>query len=188
MMNEQVQIAGDIVLKGGIILYPTDTIWGIGCDATNQEAIQKLFKIKQRPDNKSLLVLMDGLKMLSVYLEYIPDSAREIINTAQKPTTIIYQKARNLAPNLLGEDGSVGIRITSDPFCKQLMGFTGKPIISTSANLSGKPTASSFFEIEEIIRDSVDFVVEWRQHETDPATPSSILKIGPKGKITVLRP
>ena len=116
MMTEEVRKTGNIILNGGIILYPTDTIWGIGCDATNPDAVQKIFKIKQRPDQKSMLVLMDKPSMLSGYVEHVPESAMEIIRSASKPTTIIYPNAKKFAPNLLSEDGSIGIRITSDPF------------------------------------------------------------------------
>lgn len=173
---------------GGTILYPTDTIWGLGCDATNPEAVQKLYKIKQRAAHKSMLVLMDGLSMLSKFIEHIPDPALEIINSAAKPTTIIFQEARNFAPNLLAEDGSIGIRITTDPFCQQLIELTGTPIVSTSANISGTQPASTFSEIEPEILKQVAYVVNWRQKEIKPATPSAIIKLDPQGGITVLRP
>ena len=138
-MIDEVRKAGITILEGGIILYPTDTIWGIGCDATNPDAVQKVYQLKQRSDHKSMLVLMNGISMLSRYLDRIPESAKEIIASAVKPTTIIYPGAKNFAPNLLAEDGSIGIRITSDPFCQQLIELTDKPIVSTSANISGKP-------------------------------------------------
>ena len=188
MMHEQVLKAGAIIHKGGVILYPTDTIWGIGCDATNQNAIQKILNIKHRPDKKSMLVLMNGISMLSEYVDQIPDSAHDIINSAKIPTTIIYPQARNFAPNLLAEDGSIGIRITSDPFCRQLIEVAGIPLVSTSANISGNPSVSSFSEIEEQIIENVDYVVEWRQDEISSASPSAIVKLYSQGRVTVIRP
>lgn len=187
-MIDEVRKAGITILEGGIILYPTDTIWGIGCDATNPDAVQKVYQIKQRSDSKSMLVLMNGTPMLSRYLDHIPESAKEIIASAAKPTTIIYPCAKNFAPNLLAEDGSIGIRITSDPFCQQLIELTGKPIVSTSANISGKPPATAFKEIDEIVRKQVDHVVEWRQKEITSSVPSTILKLDTQGRITVIRP
>lgn len=186
-MVDEVQKAGSVILEGGTILYPTDTIWGLGCDATNPEAIQKIYQIKQRSDRKSMLVLMDAPSMLPKYLEHFPGTAVEIIESVEKPTTIIYQGAKNLAHNLMAKDGSIGIRITSDPFCQQLIKHTGKPIVSTSANISGRPSPSSFGEIEMSVRQQVDYVVIWRQDETTPANPSAILKLGPQGEITVIR-
>ena len=169
-------------------MYPTDTIWGLGCDATNKEAVQKLYQIKERSHKKSMLVLMDGPSMLSKYLEYVPESAMDIIISAERPTTIIYQNAKKFAPNLLGEDGSIGIRITSDPFCRKLIETTGKPIVSTSAKISASTSPSSFSDIENSILQKVDYVVKWRQDETTTTTPSTILKLDSKGGITVLRP
>ncbi len=188
MMVEEVRKAGDHIKNGRIILYPTDTIWGIGCDATDPRAVQKVYNIKQRSDRKSMLVLMDGPIMLSRYLNNVPEAALEIIDSAAKPTTIIYHGARNLAQNLLAEDGSIGIRITSDPFCRQLIERTGKPIVSTSANISGKPSPSLFSEIEPQLLKLIDYVVNWRQEETSPTNPSTILKLDEHGEITVIRP
>ena len=188
MMDEQVRKTGAIILIGGTILYPTDTIWGLGCDATNREAVKKLYQIKERPNKKSMLVLMNGPSMLSKYLDDIPESAMDIIIAAKRPTTIIYQNAKNFAPDLLGEDGSIGIRITSDPFCRKLIEITGKPIVSTSANISDSKSPSSFGDIENSIREKVDYVVEWRQNEITTATPSAILKLNSQGGVTVLRP
>ena len=188
MMVDEVRKAGSVVLAGGTILYPTDTIWGIGCDATNPEAVQKIYQIKQRPDRKSMLVLMNDPAMLSNYLESVPDTALKIIDSAEKPTTIIYQGAKNFALNLPAKDGTIGIRITSDPFCRQLIKHTGKPIVSTSANISGSPSVSFFSHINKLIRNQVDYVVSWRQDETSRTNPSAILKLDLKGNVTVLRP
>ena len=188
MIDTEVQKAGEIVLSGGIILYPTDTIWGIGCDATNLEAVQKIYGIKQRDDSKSMLVLVNGVVMLKQYLSQLPSQALELIRKAEKPTTIIYPEARNLASNLLAKDGSVGIRITSDPFCQKLNEITARPIVSTSANISGEPSPSLFSEIPTQIRNQVDYIVDWRQDETRPSEPSSLIKLEKGGGITILRP
>ena len=187
-MIEDIQKASKLINSGGTILYPSDTIWGIGCDATNQNAIKRIFQIKQREDQKSMLVLMDGTSMLKHHLEELPEQLIEILSSSDKPTTIIYPGARNLANNLLAEDGSIGIRITSDPFCKELIALTGKPIVSTSANISGEQSPALFTEIDDRILEMVDYVVQWRQDETKPATPSTIMKLDKQGVITILRP
>ncbi len=187
MMHEEVSKAGAVILAGGTILYPTDTIWGLGCDATNHNAVRKLIEIKQRPENKSMLVLMDGLSMLADYLENVPEAAMDILNNAENPTTIIYQNAKNFATNLLAEDGSIGIRITSDPFCREMINLTGKPIVSTSANISGQASPTSYAEINETICEQVDYVVRWRQEEITPSTSSVILKLDSEGGVTILR-
>lgn len=188
MIDPEVKKAGEVVLSGGIILYPTDTIWGLGCDATNREAVQLIYDIKERDDSKSMLVLVNGISMLKKYLKEIPALALELIAKAEKPTTIIYPGARHLASNLVADDGSVGIRITSDPFCHSLNEFTGKPIVSTSANISGELSPSLFHEIKAKIRLRVDHVVNWRQDETEPSLPSAIVKLEPDGGISILRP
>lgn len=176
------------MLSGGIIVYPTDTIWGIGCDATNPKAVQRIYKIKQRSDSKSMLVLVTGVDMLAGYLKDIPKKALELISIARKPTTIIYPGAINLAPNLLAEDGSVGIRICSDDFCNKLIKETKFPIVSTSANISGNPAPASFATIESELLQRVDHVVNWRQDLNTPAVPSTIIKLNESGKSIVLRP
>jgi L-threonylcarbamoyladenylate synthase len=188
MMVEEVQKTSQLINSGDLILYPTDTIWGIGCDATNQDAVQRIFRIKQREDHKSMLVLVNGTSMLEHYLEIMPERAIDLLEHATKPTTIIYPGARNLAAGLIAKDGSVGIRITTDPFCQQLMEHTGKPIVSTSANISGEPSPAMFSQIKPGILGSVDYVVKWRQDDTTAALPSSIIKMEPDGKITVIRP
>jgi len=186
-MTEEVQKTGTHILNGGIILYPTDTIWGIGCDATNQEAVHKIYKIKQRSDRKSMLVLMNKPSMLSGYMKGVPETAMEIIRSASKPTTIIYPNAKNFAPNLLSEDGSIGIRITSDPFCSQLIEQTGKPIVSTSANISGDSSPASYRDIDMALRSFVDYVVNWRQEEIIQSSPSTIIKLNDQGGISIIR-
>ncbi len=188
MIDSEVIKAKEIISSGGIILYPTDTIWGIGCDATNPKAVQRIYEIKQRSDSKSMLVLVSGPEMLNRYLAGVPEKALWILSTTSKPTTIIYPEARNLAPNLVAEDGSVGIRITTDPFCRKLLELFGGAIVSTSANHSGNPAPAFFREIDIAIRKQVDYVVRLRQKETTAATASTILKLDKKGNLTVIRP
>ena len=188
MIETEVKKAGAILQSGGTILYPTDTIWGIGCDATRQESVQNIYSIKQRADSKSMLVLVNGITMLEDYIESIPLQAKELIEKAEKPTTIIYPGARNLAANLLAPDGSIGIRITSDPFCSLLIEFTGLPIVSTSANISGEQAPAVFQKIDSSIREQVGYVVNWRQDEHSTAAPSAIIKLEEDGTITTLRP
>jgi len=188
MMNEEVRKAGEFLQQGLVILYPTDTIWGIGCDATNPEAVGKVYQIKQRSDRKSMLVLVNHLSMLLSYIDVIPDRARKLIQAAEKPITIIYPGAKNLASNLISEDGSVGIRITSDPFCQHLIQFIGKPIVSTSANISGQEAPSAFREIDPGILEKVDYTVKWKQEEAEEGTPSSIVKLDRDGNVTWIRP
>jgi L-threonylcarbamoyladenylate synthase len=186
-MDDIVRAAARIIRQGGVILYPTDTIWGIGCDATNFEGVQRIYHIKKRPDRKSMLVLMNEPSMLSDYLEYVPEQALELIRTAEKPTTIIYPGAKNVAQNLPAGDGSIGIRITGDPFCKKLIEETGLPLVSTSANISGDPSPLSFEEISTEIRNMVDHVVNWRRQEKTKAIPSTVIKIDTKGGMVILR-
>jgi L-threonylcarbamoyladenylate synthase len=187
MIDSEIKKAGEVILSGGIILYPTDTIWGIGCDATHREAVQKIYDIKQRDDSKSMLVLVNGISMLEEYLENIPLQALNIIKQSEKPTTIIYPGARNLADNLVAPDGSIGIRITSDLFCRKLIAITGKFIVSTSANISGEQSPAAFHKIKTLIREQIDYVVNWRQDETAPSTPSAVIKLDDDGTITTLR-
>jgi L-threonylcarbamoyladenylate synthase len=187
MINRELKKTGAILQSGGIILYPTDTIWGIGCDATRPDSVQNIYRIKQRDDRKSMLVLVDGIDMLEQYIDRVPASAIEIIRKSVKATTIIYPGARNLANNLIASDGSIGIRITTDAFCKQLIKTAGIPIVSTSANTSGKSSPSIYQEIDSDILDQVDYVVKWRQDETVPSGPSAILKLETDGSITTLR-
>ena len=188
MIEKEVHKAGAVLQSGGIILYPTDTIWGIGCDAGRKESVQDIYRIKQRADFKSMLVLVDGVHMLEHYLEKVPEQALEILEKASKPTTIIYPGARHLAPNLLAPDGSIGIRITTDPFCKALIRYTGFPLVSTSANISGEPPPANYNQISDAIRDQVDHVVGLRQDETAAAIPSAILKLEKDGSINTVRP
>lgn len=188
MIEQEIREAARVVSSGGIILYPTDTIWGIGCGATDSGPVDKVYHIKQRNDSKSMLVLVSSEDMLSDYLRTIPEQALEMLRSAERPTTVIYPGATGLASNLLAGDGSIGIRITTDKFCRRLIDTLGSPLVSTSANISGKPPPSSFREIDPVILEAVDYVVNWRQEEISETKPSRILKIGPGGKVRILRP
>jgi L-threonylcarbamoyladenylate synthase len=186
-MIKDIQNSLKVLKKGGMILYPTDTIWGIGCDATNPEAVDQIFRIKKRSDTKSLLVLLDNPERLSDYVKEIPEIAWDLIKVSDQPLTIVYPGGINLASNILHSDGSVGIRVTGDIFCKELIRQLGKPIISTSANISGEPSPSIFTDISEKIKSSVDYIVKWRQDDTARKTPSSVIKLGVKGEIDIIR-
>lgn len=172
---------------GGIILYPTDTIWGIGCDATNEKAVQRVYELKKRMDNKAMLVLTDSSAKLNMYASDIPDIAWDLIEVTDKPLTIIYAHAKNLAPNLLGEDGSVGIRVTNEPFSHKLCERFRKPLVSTSANVSGEPSPAHFGEISDAIKEGVDYIVKYRQDDRVKAQPSHIIKLGDGGVVQIIR-
>jgi len=188
MMTEVLEKAARIIVEGGTILYPTDTIWGIGCDATNPAAVQKIYQIKQRSDKKSMLVLMDDPSMLRHYLQHVPEQADHLMAKAEKPVTIIYPGSTNFAVNLPAEDGSIGIRITRDAFCRRLIRRTGRPIVSTSANISGEPPPKTFREISSVILQAVDYVVPLRQEEKEPTVPSTIIRLDNEGRVTIIRP
>lgn len=173
--------------EGGVILYPTDTVWGIGCDATNPEAVRKVYEIKQRMDSKAMLVLVDSAVKVDFYVDEVPDVAWDLIELSDKPLTIIYSGARNLAPNLLAEDGSVGIRVTQERFSHQLCQRFRKAIISTSANISGQPSPATFDEISEEIKSAVDYIVTFRQDDISRPKPSGIIKLGRGGVIKIIR-
>jgi L-threonylcarbamoyladenylate synthase len=185
-MNEIKKMV-EVLRSGGLILYPTDTVWGIGCDATNEEAVKKIFQLKKREDSKSLIVLVDSVDRLSAYVEDVPDVAWDLAEVADKPLTIIYPKGKNLAPNVMAEDGSVGIRVTNEEFSKALCFAFRKPIISTSANISGNPTPENFYQIEDEIKEGVDYVAEARREEDEKKSPSSIIKFEKNGTFVVLR-
>lgn len=176
-----------VLNEGGIILYPTDTIWGIGCDATNPKAVSRIYSLKQREDSKSMLVLLHNSNLLSSYMETVPDIAWELLEAAEDPLTIIYPGAKNLATNLIAEDGSIGIRVAREAFCEGLIQRFRRPIVSTSANISGEPSPPYFDEITSEIKENVDYVVRWRQDDRSPAKPSSIIKLGVGGEIRIIR-
>src|SRR5690606_24584303 len=173
--------------QGGLILYPTDTIWGIGCDATNTDAGEKVFALKGRDKNKSMIVLLHSDNQLASYVQEIPDVAYELIEVTDRPLTIIYSQAKNLALNAIAEDGSIGIRIVDHPFCQQLLQRFRKPIISTSANISGHATATTFDDISEGIKKGVDYVVKFGQNDPTKGVPSVVMKLDPSGKFEFLR-
>ncbi len=185
---EDIKEACRVMHEGGVILYPTDTIWGIGCDATNEEAVRRVYRIKQRADSKAMLVLVDSAVKVDFYVQDVPEVAWDLIELADKPLTIIYSGARNLAPNLLAADGSVGIRVTNEEFSKRLCQQFRKAIVSTSANVSGQPSPGCFAEISEDIRSAVDYVVKARRDEPGGAKPSGIIKLGEGGLVQVIRP
>jgi L-threonylcarbamoyladenylate synthase len=186
-MQNDIKKALDVLKSGGIILYPTDTIWGIGCDATNSDAVEKIYQLKQRADTKSMLVLVENPNWLYEYLVEIPPMAHDLIDLSTKPITIIYPKAKKLAPNLVAADGSVGIRVVKHAFCQNLIKVLGKPIVSTSANLSGQPHPKSFAEIDRSIIDGVDFIVPKQYEESTHPKPSSIVQLGLGGEVKVIR-
>lgn len=185
-LKEEIRKAQEVLKNGGVLLYPTDTIWGLGCDATNSEAVKRIYDIKKRSDHKSMLVLLDDPGKIASYAD-VPDIALDLIEVANKPTTIIYPGAKRLAPNLIAEDGSIGIRITEEEFTKSLLFRFNKPIVSTSANISGTPSPRFFDEISEEIKNAVDYIVRYRQNDHKPALPSSIIKLGIKGEIEIIR-
>jgi L-threonylcarbamoyladenylate synthase len=186
-MLQDIQKCIEVLAAGGTILYPTDTIWGIGCDATQFHAAKKIYQLKQREDAKAMLVMVNSADMLSRYVEEIPAMAYEIIDINDDPLTIIYPSGRNLAGNLLSQDGSIGIRITSDPFCFELIRRFRKPLVSTSANIAGQPAPSIFSEISAKIISKVDYTVSWRQKDHIKRKPSGILKVQLNGEIEVIR-
>mgnify|MGYP002515807716 CR=1 FL=1 len=185
--SDDISRAIDVMNRGGIIAYPTDTIWGLGCDATNAEAVRRIYEIKRRDDSKALITLVDSEAKVEFYVKEVPEVAWQLIEVADKPLTIIYDNARNLAPNLIAEDGSIAIRITSEPFSRELCRRFKKAIVSTSANVSGEPSPSTFADISREILDAADYVCTSRRNENAPHIPSSIIKLGVSGEVKVIR-
>ncbi len=173
--------------RGGILLYPTDTVWGLGCDATNPTAVEKIFRIKSRTDSKSLLLLVDREQMLDHYVRDIPEIVFELTRVSYNPLTIIYPNGKNLAPGVCSKDGSVGIRICRDEFCSQLISRFRKPIVSTSANFSSKPPPGNFSDIDKSIVDAVDYVVQYRQNDRRKNSVSQVIKVEQDGTISIVR-
>lgn len=187
MLREEINKSLQILKDGGVILYPTDTVWGLGCDATNEEAVAKVNEIKGRSADKSLIVLLENDNKLQSYVTEIPDVAYELIEYAENPMTIIFAGAKNLAKNVINADGSVGIRVVKHDFCEQLLQRFRKPIVSTSANISGEPTPQFFDEISEEIKEAVDYVVDFEQEIRVVKKPSTIVKLGPSGQFEFIR-
>lgn len=189
--EEDIKNAVETMRKGGVILYPTDTVWGIGCDATNAEAVAKVYQIKQRDDSKALICLVDSDARMQRYVRHVPDVAWQLIDSLKdadaKPTTLILDGAINLAPNLIAEDGSIALRITSEPFSKELCYRFQKAIVSTSANVSGEPAAQNYSDIAPEILEAVDYVCWSRRQEHKPHQPSSIIKLKKDGQVTIIR-
>ena len=195
--EEDIRNAVETMKRGGVILYPTDTVWGIGCDATNPEAVKRVYDIKQRDDSKALICLVDSDARLQRYIRNVPDVAWQLLDSINcsldsseqltKPTTLILDGAINLAENLIAEDGSIGIRITNEPFSKELCYRFQKAIVSTSANISGEPAAQNYCDIDPRIIEAVDYVCWSRRQEHKPHTPSSIIKLKANGEVTIIR-
>jgi len=187
MLKDEVAKALKVLQDGGIILYPTDTIWGIGCDATNAEAVKKIYALKQRDEAKSMIILLDSDNKLPSYIREVPDIAYDLIEYAENPLTLVMPGAKNLAANLVAEDGSIGVRVTTHEFCKQLLQRFRKPIVSTSANISGQPSPKNFNGISADIIDGVDYVVDVDQHDMTEKKPSTIMRLDPSGKFEFIR-
>ena len=185
--EEDIKNAVKVLREGGVILYPTDTVWGIGCDATNAKAVAKVYDIKHRDDSKALICLVDSDARLQRYVRNVPAVAWELLDAAIKPTTVILDDATNLAPNLIAEDGSIALRITREAFSHELCYRFQKAIVSTSANISGEPSAQNYRDISEEIINSVDYVCWSRRQEHKPHTPSSIIRLKPDGEVTIIR-
>jgi len=181
-----IDIALKTLKKGGLLLYPTDTVWGIGCDATNYEAVQKIFELKKREDSKTMICLVDSIQMLNQYIEEIPETAYPILKYANTPTTIIYDRPLHISENLIAQDNTLAIRMVQTGFCSELLKRFKKPIVSTSANISGNPTPKVFQEIENDILKGVDYVVTL-ERDKKPAKPSSIIKLSTNGEVKIIR-
>lgn len=185
-MKAEIEQALAVLKRGGLLLYPTDTVWGIGCDATNEKAVEKVYQLKKRAESKALICLVHDFKMLNQFVEDVPEVAYDILKYAAKPTTVIYDDPIRVAENLIAEDNSLAIRVVQDQFCKQLIRKFRKPIVSTSANISGKPSPNTFQEISKEILEGVDYVVNLYQQKKS-AKPSAIIKLKNDGTVKVIR-
>ena len=186
--SDDLMQAVEVLQQGGVILYPTDTIWGIGCDATNPDAVEKVYRIKERPPGKSMLILVAGIAMAAQYTEDAPDLTWQVMQEAPAPLTLIFPHARNLAANLPAPDGSIGIRLPKDQFCLEMIRLSGKPIVSTSANRNNEKPPGCFTDIPQEFIGLVDYVVKWRQDDLKPGTPSTVVRLGADGKMEMIRP
>ena len=188
MIRNDIEACLPVLKTGGLILYPTDTVWGIGCDATNPEAVAKIYRLKNRNEKKSMLILLAQEADILKYTSQEKLTIFDYIKGTTKPVTVIYQKARNLAPNLVNEDGSIGIRVVKDDFCRQLLKAFGKPIVSTSSNVSGYPPPAFFADIDVRIKKGVDYVVQHRQDDEMPGTPSTVIRLNDDNSYEIIRP
>ncbi|MBQ5871987.1 MAG: threonylcarbamoyl-AMP synthase [Bacteroidaceae bacterium] len=184
---EDIKTAVQTLRKGGLILYPTDTIWGIGCDASNEDAVRRIFQLKQREDSKAMICLVDNANRMQRYLRQVPDVAWDLVEFAEKPLTLILDGAVNLAPSLIAEDGSVGIRVTRENISHELCYRYERAIVSTSANISGAPSPSCFAEISDEIKNGVDYIMLSHQNDLSKGKPSQIIKLGLDGQIQIIR-
>ncbi len=178
----------DTLHKGGSILYPTDTIWGLGCDATNAKAVENIYRIKQRVESKSLIVLVSSFEQVIKYVDKVPEVAWDLLKCIENPVTVIYSNAKNLAPNVIAEDGTIGIRIVKEEFCEALIRKFGKPIVSTSANISGEASPVTFSHINKELINNVDYVVKYKQQVFQQSKPSTIIRLLETGEYIILRP
>lgn len=186
-MKQDIDKALQTLRGGGIIVYPTDTIWGIGCDATDAKAVEKIYKLKKRTDSKAMIMLVGSKGQLQQFVKDVPDVAWQLIDAAVNPLTLIYDEPQGVAENLLAPNGSAGFRVTSDPFCSELCRRLRHPIVSTSANISGQKAPKCFDDITEEILDGADYVVEWRREEKSNPAPSNIIKITNSSVVTIIR-
>lgn len=184
--REDIRCAVDVMNRGGIILYPTDTVWGLGCDATNEEAVRRIFRLKQRSDSKALICLVDSEVKIEFYVRDVPEPAWSLIEISEKPMTIVYDNARNLPQSLIAEDGSIALRVTKEPFSKELCMRMKRAVVSTSANISGQPSPRCFDEISPEVREAVDYICTSRRTEKNPPA-SSIIKLGAGCEVKIIR-
>jgi L-threonylcarbamoyladenylate synthase len=187
IFDNDVRNSAKCLREGGVILYPTDTIWGLGCDPTDPIAVQKVFRIKKRLESKSLIILVDGPEMIERYVKEIPSAAFNLISVSDSPLTIIYPEGKNLADGVYNDDGSIGIRICNEPFCKALISAFRKPLISTSANVSGFNPPGNYSKIDDSIKLQVDYIVRYRQDDRQKSSPSPVIRIDKNGTIKILR-
>jgi L-threonylcarbamoyladenylate synthase len=178
----------DVLKSGGTILYPTDTVWGIGCDATNPKAVEKIYAVKRRAESKSLIILLDSFDKITRYVEKVPDVAYDLVSNMDTPLTIIYSAAKNLAPNVIASDGTIAIRVVNEDFCRQLIYRFGKPIVSSSANITGDPAPLIFSNIDEAIIKNVDYAVNHKRDAFNRSKPSTIIRLLENGEFSIIRP
>jgi L-threonylcarbamoyladenylate synthase len=186
-MQNDIDQAVTVLKAGGIILYPTDTVWGIGCNAINEEAVKRIYKLKQREEKKGMLILVEDVNRILRYVKEVPEIAWQLMEVSDTPITIVYQGVVNLAKNIIGNDDTIGIRVVKDEFCKKLIAKLNQPLVSTSANISGQLSPGIFKEISDEVKNGVDYIVKWRQNDIHKACPSSIIKVGLRGEIEVIR-